>query len=99
MCVSYVSGDLRTRCVDDATTLPGAFVDWLARLQRKDTERERKNNYYYNNPAGNWVKLECKVHLLAGGWMDEINQERRTFGLNTMVRRATNDDDEDADRL
>lgn len=31
MCVSYVSGDLRTRCVDDATTLPGAFVDWLAR--------------------------------------------------------------------
>lgn len=31
MCVSYVSGDLRTRCVDDTTTLPGAFVDWLAR--------------------------------------------------------------------
>lgn len=31
MCVSYVSGDLRTRCVDDATALPGAFVDWLAR--------------------------------------------------------------------
>lgn len=31
MCVSYVSGDLRTRCVGDATTLPGAFEDWLAR--------------------------------------------------------------------
>lgn len=31
MCVSYVSGDLRTRCVGDTTTLPGAFEDWLAR--------------------------------------------------------------------
>lgn len=30
MCVSYVSGDLRTRCVDSSTALPGAFVDWLA---------------------------------------------------------------------
>lgn len=31
VCVSYVSGDLRTRRVGDATTLPGAFVNQLTR--------------------------------------------------------------------
>lgn len=30
MCVSYVGRNLRTRSVDDTTTLPGAFVDRLA---------------------------------------------------------------------